>query len=188
MAVGDSLNLVYNVADSRPALITTAGRSRGRGSLTNTFHQLTHPLPGDRYRGHHRHPEELLQPTQIDMYSSMLGIVPYIQGYYYRDFPLQQLQGQVEIPLQIGSINHIDDNIPGGKHLGGYFFSFTGWLQGIGARDINNLHRLFPQLHETTGIAHCSPGIIGGNHMDTGETRKEGAFPHVGVTHQQYLH
>ena len=119
----------------------------------------------------------------------MFGIVPHVEGYYHRGFPLQEFQGEIEIPLQIDSIDYINDNITTIlHHLSCYLFRPGCGLEGIGAGDIHHFVRLTTQLHKTSGKLHGGPGIVRDSYPDTCESGEEGTLPHIGVAHQKYLH
>ena len=185
--MSDLLDMLNDVPDSRPALIMTPGSNFNCAGAVYIFCQILYPLPRHGNGGDNRHPQHIAELLKVNMYSQVLDIVPHIEGYYHRDALFQKLQGQVEVPFQIGGVNHIDNHITDFKHLEGHFFCFRSGFECISAGDINNRHRLLPQLHKAFGKAHCRAGIIGSDDVHSGQARENNAFANVGIAHEQYL-
>jgi len=90
----------------------------------------------------------------------MSRLVPEIEGDNEWNSLLEQLEGEVEISLQIGGIDHIDDEIPVSQHLDGHLFSFAGGIERVGSGDVHNLHPFIAQLHVSSRILNRRPRII----------------------------
>ena len=187
MAVSYFLDMVNDVADSHPAFIMTPGSNFNCAGAVYTFYQILYPLPRYRNGRDNRYAQQISKSLKVDMYSQVLNIVPHIQGYYHWDALFQKLQGQVEVPFQVGGINHIDNHVAGFKHFQGHFFCFRSGFECISSGDINNCSRFLSQLHKAFGKAHCRAGIIGSDDMHSGQARENNAFANVGIAHEQYL-
>src|SRR4030042_4687522 len=104
MAVGNMLDLVNDIADSRPSFVTAASGMRRGNCPGDIGYQFLDSLTGYRDGGNDRDSQEPSQLIQVNINAAVFGIIPHIQSDYYRDAFLQQLQGQVKVSLQIGGI------------------------------------------------------------------------------------
>ena len=184
MAVGDSLHLLNNVAHLGPAcvIVVTEG---ARPRLLQARHQYVDALPTERTGGHHWNPQQFLQLLHVNLYALMAGLVPYVESYNDRSAGLEQLEGQVQIPLQVSSINHIDNQVALSQHVDGHFLGPTGWLEAIGAGDINYLSQLAVKLESPLGEFDGSAGIIRDYDPSSREPGEDNTLAHVRVAHQQ---
>ena len=55
--------------------------------------------------------EHLLDPLHVDLVPLCLRLVVDVEGHDHRDAQLQELHRQVEVPLQVGGVHHVDDQV-----------------------------------------------------------------------------
>ena len=102
------------------------------------LHQVPDALTANSHRGNHRHSQLPLQSGDIDLDAFFDRHIPEVEGHNRGHSPLQYLEGQVEVSLQIGGINDIDHHISAfGKDLAADLLHPTGGVERIDAGGIH---------------------------------------------------
>ena len=73
--------------------------------------ELFHPLPGCCRNGNYRNPQCLFQSRPVDTSTLPPQFVHQIEGDHHWKPSLQKLHGEVEVPLQVRGVNHIDNDL-----------------------------------------------------------------------------
>ena len=95
MAVGDPLHLLDDLADCSPPFVTAAHRCMRGSGFWEVFDERFDSLAGRGNSRNDRHAQNFLQSFQINLDSSMLGVIPHVQRNNQACLSLQQLQGEV---------------------------------------------------------------------------------------------
>ena len=66
---------------------------------------------GFKHCWHHRHAKQLRQLVVVDMVTTFLGLIKHVQRNHHTDVHVNELCRKIKIALQVGGVNHIDDNI-----------------------------------------------------------------------------
>ena len=74
-------------------------------------HQLLDPLAGAGGDGDHRHPQLLGQPFHINPVPPLGHLVHKVEGQHRGSLQLQQLDGEIQIALQVGGVHDVDDAV-----------------------------------------------------------------------------
>ena len=93
------------------AEVVYLGQGLCAGGVYCLIQQLRHTLALHRTDGHHRNAQAVAQLLHI--YGPAVGadLIHHVQGQHHRHPQLQQLQCQIEISLNIGSIHDVDDPV-----------------------------------------------------------------------------
>ena len=81
------------------------------GGLDGDLHQLVHALVLHGGDGHHRDAQGLGEPLDVDGAAAGGDLVHHVQGQHHGDPHLHQLEGQVQIPLDIGGVHDVDEAV-----------------------------------------------------------------------------
>ena len=117
----DVLILPYQVPDAVDAGlqllsvvdVDVAGHSRVvvLVDVNDGVEQLVYALAAAAHRRDYGHTEQMSQGDGVELVSACLQLVVHIQGHYHAEVHVNDLGGQVEVPLQVGGIHHIDDHV-----------------------------------------------------------------------------
>ena len=151
--------------------------------------QLGNALSLGRHNGHHRHAQGTAQPLDIHRAAVGAHLIHHVQRHHRRDPQLQQLQGQVKVPLNVGGVHNVDDavrllvqdEVPGDDLLLGV------GPQGVDARQVH--HRaVFLSLHLAHLLVHGDPREIAHVLVGAGEGVEQGGLAAVLVSYQGQNH
>ena len=73
--------------------------------------KFLHAAARAAHGGQHRHAEELAQLHIVQGIAAGLQFVVHIEGHHHADVHVYQLGGQVEVALQVGGIDYVNDDI-----------------------------------------------------------------------------
>ena len=155
------------------------------GGKDGTFDQLVDALILCRRDGNHRDSQLLGHFGHVDGAAVTPDLIHHIQSQDQRNVHLQKLEGQVEISLDVGGIDDVDDavgmlvedEIPGNDLLAGI------GAHGIDARQIGHLAIFLAA--ELAGLAvHCHTGEIAHVLIGAGQLVEQGGLAAVLVAHQ----
>ena len=62
-------------------------------------------------RGDHRHTEEVTERLDIHLVTAPLELVVHVQRAYHADVHIHELGGEVEVALQVGGVDDVDDHV-----------------------------------------------------------------------------
>ena len=78
--------------------------------MHSVCHQFLNSLILCRGNRHHRNTKGLLQKIYIDSSAILVNLIHHVESKHHRNIQLNELQGQVQISLDICSIHDIDDS------------------------------------------------------------------------------
>ena len=151
--------------------------------------QLGDALSLGRHNRHHRHAQGPAQPLDVHRAAVVPHLVHHVQRHHRGDPQLQQLQGQIEISLNIGGVHNVDDavrllvqnEVPGDNLLLGV------GPQGIDSRQIH--HRAVPlSLYLAHLLVNGNPREVAHMLVGAGEGIEQGGLAAVLVSHQGKNH
>ena len=118
----------------RTAEVIPSGRLLIQRHMQGVIYQLVDAFIFCRGNGNHRNPEGFLHGVDIDRAAVSPNLVHHIKSQHHGNIQFHKLHGQVEIPLDIGSVHNIDNSF-------GFFpdnkLSGNNFLAGIGRKRIN---------------------------------------------------
>ena len=82
--------------------------------LVDVYDRVEQPvnaLAAAAYGGDHRHAEQMPEGDGVELVPLGLQFVVHVKGHHHTQVHVDDLGGQVEIPLQVGCVHHIDDHI-----------------------------------------------------------------------------
>ena len=104
------LDVVQNVLDGGVELVLRH-LALGSSGLLNLLEQLLDALVL-KGRDHHNRAAELLgQLVRVDLVAVLLDQVGHVEGNDHRQAGLDNLKRQVQVALEVGGVDHLDDNI-----------------------------------------------------------------------------
>ncbi len=161
VAVSDRLHCARDPADRRPPFLLAHGPDRRRGAgFAEPVHEFPYPLPGETHGRDDRHAEEALEAGDIDRDSLVACLVPEVERDGSRDPALQDLEGQVEVPLKVRRVDDVDDDIRLREDPGGDLFCRVCGGEGVGAGCVDHLGRRIRKAHRPAGDVDGGPGVV----------------------------
>ena len=151
----------------RPAEVRHLGQRPGPNGLHRLVDELADALVPCGGDGHHRNAERLTHLPHVDGAAVGVDLVHHVQGQDHGRPQLQELQCQVEVPLDVGGVHDVDDavgllvqdEIPGDDLLLGV------GPQGVDAGEVHHCGVLHPPdlaglpVHRDAGeVAHMLVG------------------------------
>ncbi|CDD53729.1 putative uncharacterized protein [Ruminococcus sp. CAG:379] len=167
------------------AEILSAGALLVLGNVERMVDQLVNALILGGRNGHHRHPQCLLHFIDEDGTAILPHLVHHIQRHHHGNIQLQQLHGQVQIPLNVGSVHNIDD-------APGFFLEnelpCDDLLAAVGRHGINAGQVRDPGIGMADDLPilpiHRHAGKIAHMLIGAGQPVKQGGLAAVLVSHQ----
>src|SRR5699024_8136123 len=74
------------------------------------------------------------QPAQVDLVPVLAHQVHHVDVHHHRDAQLDQLGGQVEVPLDVGAVHDVQDGV---GLLGDQVVAGDHFLQGVGGQRVD---------------------------------------------------
>ena len=139
--------------------------------------------------GHERHAEERAQRGQVDAVAALLKLVVHVQRADHRHIHVHQLRGEVEVALQIGGIDHVDDHVGHLLHQMSPDVELLGRVarQRVGAGQVGQ-----PEL--IAEVRGCALGRVDGHaavvaYMGMGAAGvvEQRCLATIGVAHQRHV-
>ena len=116
--IGDKLaNAVYAavhgaaVRSVRAAEVDTPRALAVAGHVNGMLYQLVHALVLGSRDGHHRHTQEGLQGVHVHGAAVLGDLVHHVEGDNHGNVQLHELRGEVEVALDVGGVNDVDDRV-----------------------------------------------------------------------------
>ena len=157
--------------------------------LSDAADQLIHAFVAGGGDGHHRHAQTLRQGLDIHAAAVACQLIHEVQSQHRGYAQLQQLQGEVEIALDVGGVHDVDDAVGVTVHqkiVGNHLFT------GIRAQriDAGQIHHLAVLLapHLAHLLVHRDAGKIAHVLIGPGELVEQGGLAAVLITDQRQDH
>ena len=152
--------------------------------------QLVQILPrpgGDR---DHRHPQLVGQLGKVDLIPVPGHLVHEVQRHHHGPLQLQQLGGQVQVPLDVGGVHNVDDGVRPLAHdeVPGHDLLHGIGGQGVDAGQVHDGHRVAVHRGPTLLFLHRHPRPVAHVLVGAGQGVEQGGLAAVGVAHQGDLH
>ena len=192
--MGVVLDLVDHRVDA--AVDRTGGAEVIHGGVDLIFgdchsdpHQFFHAFVLDCGDGHHRDSQRLGHGLDVDGAAVGGDLIHHVQGQHHGDAHLHELQRQVEVPLDIGGVDNVDEavgllvqnEIPGDDLL-----RRVG-ADGVNARQVH--HRAVFLAPDGAGfLVHGDAGKVAHVLIGAGELVEEGGLAAVLVAGQRENH
>ena len=152
--------------------------------------QFLQPLPGAGGDGDHWDAQLLGQPLHIDLVPPFGHLVHKVQGQHRGPLQLQQLDGKVQVALQVGGIHDVDDavrGLPDDEIPGDDLLHGVG-RQGVDARQVHDGQGLVAQTGGALLLLHRHSGPVAHILVRAGQGVEEGGLAAVGVARQSHPH
>ena len=91
--------------------------------------KLLHAASAGEHRRHHRRAEQLGEPPDVDVVAALFGLVEHIERADHADVHVDELCGEVEVALQVGRIDDVDDDV---RCLVYELFAHIEFLRAVG--------------------------------------------------------
>ena len=146
------------------------------------------PRPGGD--GDDGHPQSPGQPLQINLVPPLFYLVHKVEGDDHRPLQLQKLGRQIQVSLDVGGVDDIDDGVGVLPHdeVPGHNLLHGVGGQGIDARQVHHRHRLAVHLGPALFLFHRHAGPIAHILVGAGEGVEERGLAAVWIAHQGQLH
>ena len=95
----------------RPAEVDAPRALAVAGHVDGVLHQLVYALVLGGRDGHHRHAQEGLQGVHVHGAAVLSDLVHHVECDDHGNVQLHELRGEVEVALDVGSVNNVDDRI-----------------------------------------------------------------------------
>ena len=157
----------------------------GPDSLLGRQHHAVALQSGDLHHLAAQLPGQLLG---IDAVAVLLHHIHHVDGHYHRDAQLGELGGQIEVTLQVGAVDDVQDGIGAllDEVVTGYHL-----LQGVGGQriDARQVHDdyIFVFFQLAFLLLHRNAGPVTNKLVGAGESVEKGGFAAVGVARQRDL-
>ena len=102
------------------------GTLRSLIHLNHLMEEFLHTATRGEHRGLHGHTKEARQGIEVDVVASLLRLVKHIEGHHHTNVHIDELGGQVEIALEVRSVDHIN------HHIGGLLNQLLANIQFLG--------------------------------------------------------
>ncbi len=137
--------------------------------------------------GDHRTAQEpLLQGLQVQLQAGRFGVVHHVEGEHHGPAQLEQLGGEVEVALEVGGVQHVDDDVHGGvgHEPGGDPLILALGRKGIGPRKVHHLHLPSRAFEEAAAPLHRDAGPVAHVLARPGQGIEDRGLAAVGVAGQ----
>ena len=153
-------------------------------------HQLLHPLAGAGSDGDDRHTQLLGQPVHVDPVPPLFHLVHEVEGHHRGPLQLQQLDGEVQVALQIGGVHNVDDAVGGraDDKVPGHNLLHGVGGQGVDAGQVHHRHRPVTDAGLPLLLLHRHAGPVAHILVGAGESVEQGGLAAVGVAGQSDAH
>ena len=181
--------VVVGVAAHVPVLVDQPVRAGAAPVVGGGVEQGVQPRPAPGGHGDHRRPQHLGQAVEVDLHPPLLHDIHHVQCKNDRLAQLDELQRQVQVAFQTGSIDDVDDHIYFIAHNtfpGNSLFHSIG-SQAVDTWQVNKLEFLpfvdrFPFF-----LLYRYAGPVGNLQVRPGKCVKEGGLPAVWIADKAYI-
>ena len=157
--------------------------------LYDFVEEFLHALTGGEDGRHHGHTEELGKLVVIYMVASLYRLVEHVQRYHHVYVHINELGGEVEVALQVGCVDDIDDHIRSLLHQ---LLAYIKFLRGIGrkrvrARQVHQVELVALELRMSHLGIHGHTGVVPYPFMGTTCKVEQAGFSTVGIPDQGHI-
>ena len=156
--------------------LTGGGLHRHVGSLFDAVPLQSRDL-------HHRTAQNLRKLFGIEFVAAAANHVHHVHRHHHRKPQLHELGGEVEVPLQVGAVDDIEDGVRPllDQIVAGHHFLQSVGAQGIDARQVHHRHILVA-LEAALLLLHGDAGPVAHKLIGTRQGIEQGRLAGVGVT------
>ena len=162
----------------RHGLGTTSGLDGNLGSLLNTGALQSGDL-------NHLAAKLTVELLNVDLVSVLFDQVHHVDGHHHGDAQLRQLGGQVQVPLQVGAIDDVQNGI---RALADQIITGNHFLQGVGGQGINagkvGDDHIIVTLQLALLLLNGNAGPVTNELVGAGQGIEQGRLAAVGVASQ----
>jgi hypothetical protein len=146
-------------------------------------------LTAGRGHWHHGAAQACREPLGVDQQALVPGYVHHVQGHHQGAPHLDQLGGQVEVALQVGRIQDVQDQVrlagmdevPGDAFVQGHLL--VGHVQGVGPGQVHQVEVAALEAVAPGLALHRHAGPIAHPLLGAGQGIEQGRLAAVGVAH-----
>ncbi len=133
--------------------------------------ELSLAFTGGGHQGHHGATQLLRQALCIQMDAPLARHIHHVQRQNHGNSHLQQLNGEIQVTLQVCRIHHVDDQIrfPGQQVVPGDFLIQRRCIQGIYPRQVNQLYFMLIDLEPAFLAIYSNAWPVAGALTNTGQ-------------------
>jgi len=156
------------------------------GDSMDGVQELLDPLSGPGNGGHHRNSQLPGQCSRIHGDPMASCLVGEVQTHHHPIGDLQDLEREVQIPLQPRGVHHHDGDVRASEEeeVPGHFLVGASSLERIGARQVHQLDPAPLVGENPLRPDNRLPGPVAGMLPETGERVEHRALPGIRVTGQ----
>ena len=157
-----------------------AGQRRDRAE------QAFDAFAADRNDRYHRAAGLFGQCLDVDINTAAARHVHHIERDHHRHAHLQHLHAEVEIAFQVGSVEHVDDQVGVARQqvVAGDFLVQRGSIQGIDAGQVDRGDRFAIEGKAALLAIHGNARPVAGTLTDPGEHVEQRGFAAVGIARE----
>ena len=157
--------------------------------LDHRMEKFFHAFPCREHGGAHRYAKQLRQFIQIDVVTSFLSLIKHVESNHHTHMHINQLRSQIEVPLQVGGVYHINDNIRSmlDQLLPNIQFLRRVSRQGISAWQVDQVELIPFILSMPLLSIHGHSGIVTHSFMGTTSEIEQGRLATVRITDKSHI-
>ena len=163
-----------------------------RTVLQDDLFELFQPPAAVGLDGDHRHAQVPAQTLDVHPEPISLGDVDPVEGHDHGHAQFQGLGGQVEVPLQVGSIDDGQHNVrarfarlPAEDQVHGHHLIGTAWCQTVGAGKVDQIEGLPLMGHLAFFGFDRDARVIADLLAQTGQGIEQSGLAGIGVSQQR---
>ena len=130
--------------------------------VSHRVHEDLQPAPLPRRNRDRGDPQHFRQTVQVEFHAPLFHHIHHVQSQHDRLAQLDQLEGQIQVPLQAGSVHHIHDHIHLIAHdaLPGHLLFHRIGGQAVNTRQVDQLELLSLVGSLPLLLLHCNSGPV----------------------------
>ncbi len=143
--------------------------SRRAERLSHAVDKFLHPDARHRRRRYHGNAEAPLEGLRVDGDAEVAGLVPQVECHYHRQAKLTELQGECQVALEIGGIEHVHDETALAEYGAGHLLGRAGGVERVGAWHIDDREGAVAKAHGPFEELHGGARIVRAHRAHTGQ-------------------
>ncbi len=130
--------------------------------------------------------EQQLQGRDVDADAAILRVIHHVQDEGHGLAQLQKLGAEVEVALQVGGVQHVQDQVHFGRgqEMHGHPLILAAGGQRVGAREVHHLHGGAPVLEGPAAALHGDARPVADMVPRPGERVEEGGLAAVRIARE----
>ena len=159
------------------------GARAARGDAVRGVEQSVDADPRAGRAGHHRDAELPLEPCRVDRNPVAPGLVHQVDVDHHPVGDVEDLQHEVQVALEPRRVDHRHRHVGPSEQdeLAGHLFVRAAGLQGVGARQVDDLHARAAVREGPFGPHDGLAGPVAGVLPESGQGVEDGTLADVGV-------